>query len=237
VQTHPPSWHPEEETMHNNRNSLSSFGTVITFGVLLLTQVVVAQNTSQTPNRLSDKDLQSLMSNLKTDAKAFRPRFDSAVKKSSIRKTSQAKDAMNLASTFEKQTSTALNEFKKTKKGDAVPAMLSTAGQIEKFMTDLKLDPQATGWDKIRTDLNQVSNAFGIASPAAAAGEDQNTIPCVQAVGAGRSKKLVEECLQVSPATHPPCNSQNSCQLIISEIKRSCSLLQKNQPSFCTEYK
>ena len=146
-----------------NRNALTSFGTVIAFGFLVLTQVVVAQSTTPTPNRLSDKDLESVMSNLKADAKAFRPRFDSAIKKSSIRKTSQAKDAMNLASTFEKQTSTALNEFKKTKKGDSVPAMLSTAGQIEKFMTDLKLDPQTTGWDKIRTDLNQVSNAFGIA--------------------------------------------------------------------------
>jgi len=219
--------------MHSHRNAFTSFGAVIAFG--FLTQLVVAQSTTPTPNRLSDKDLESVMSNLKADSKAFRPRFDSAIKKSSIRKTSQAKDAMNLASTFEKQTSTALNEFKKTKKGDSVPAMLSTAGQIEKVMTDLKLDPQTTGWDKIRTDLNQVSNAFGIA-PARASG-DQNTIPCVQAVGAGQSKKLVEECLQVSPATHPPCNSQNSCQLIIGEIKRSCSMLQKNQPSFCGDYK
>jgi len=219
--------------MHSHRNAFTSFGAVIAFG--FLTQLVVAQSTTPTPNRLSDKDLESVMSNLKADSKAFRPRFDSAIKKSSIRKTSQAKDAVNLASAFEKQTSAALNEFKKTRKGDSVLAMLSTAGQIEKFVTDLKLDPQTTGWDKIRTDLNQVSNAFGIA-PATASG-DQNTIPCVQAVGAGQSKKLVEECLQVSPATHPPCNSQNSCQLIIGEIKRSCSILQKNQPSFCGDYK
>jgi hypothetical protein len=218
-------------------NPNSSFSTIIAFSVLALAQVVVAQSTIPTPNRLSDKDLEIVMNNLKADAKAFRPRFDSAIKKSSIRKTSQARDAMNLASTFERQTSTALNEFKKTKKGDSVPAMLSTAGQIEKIMTDLKLDPQTTGWDKIRTDLNQVSNAFGIAPPAGAASGRDSTIPCIQEVGAERSKKLVEECLQVSPATHPPCNSQNSCQLIIGEIKRSCSLLQKNQPSFCGEYK
>ena len=221
--------------MHSHRNALTSFGTVIAFGFLVITQVVVAQSTTPTPNRLSDKDLESVMSNLKADAKAFRPRFDSAIKKSSIRKTSQAKDAMNLASTFEKQTSTALNEFKKTRKGDSVPAMLSTAGQIEKFITDLKLDPQTTGWDKVRTDLIQVSNAFGIAPPAV--GGEDSTISCLQAVGAERSKKLVEECLQVSPATHPPCNSQNSCQLIIDEIKRSCSLLGQSKPSFCAEYK
>lgn len=220
--------------MHSHRNTLSSVGTVIAFSVLVFSHVVIAQSTTPTPNRLSDKDLETVMSNQKADAKAFRPRFDSAIKKSSIRKTSQAKDAMNLASTFEKQASSALNEFKKTKKGDSFPAMLTTASQIEKIMTDLKIDPQTTGWDKIRTDLNQVSNAFGIA-PATASG-DQNTA-CIQGVGAERSKKLVEECLQVSPATHPPCNSQNSCQLIIDEIKRSCSLLGQSKPSFCAEYK
>jgi hypothetical protein len=158
------------------------------------------------------------MNSLKGDAKAFRPRFDSAIKKSSIRKTSQAKDAVNLASTLEKQASSALNELKKTKKGDSVPAMLCTASQIERSMTDLKLDPQTTGWDKIRTDLNQVSKAFGIA-PATASG-DQNTIPCLQAVDAGQSKKLVDERLQVSPATHPPCNSQNCPDYGKTEVAR-----------------
>jgi len=102
--------------MHSNQNTLSRSGTLITFGVLVLTQVVVAQSTTPTPNRLGDKDLETVMSNLKADAKAFRSRFDSAIKKSSIRKTSQAKDAVNLASTLEKQASSALNELKKTKK-------------------------------------------------------------------------------------------------------------------------
>jgi hypothetical protein len=128
--------------MHSHRNTLSSVGTVIAFSVLVFSHVVIAQSTTPTPNRLSDKDLETVMSNQKADAKAFRPRFDSAIKKSSIRKTSQAKDAMNLASTFEKQASSALNEFKKTKKGDSFPAMLTTASQIEKIMTDLKIDPQ-----------------------------------------------------------------------------------------------
>jgi hypothetical protein len=37
--------------------------------------------------------------------------------------------------------------------------------------------------------------------------------------------------------THPPCNGQNSCSLIIDEIKRGCGLLQQNIPTFCAEYK
>jgi hypothetical protein len=220
--------------MRAQRNHSSSFGTVIVFSFVLLAQVVAAQS----PARLNDKDLETLMNNLKDDAKSFRPRFDSAIKKSTIRKTSQAKDAQNLASSFQQQTAALVNAFKKTKKGDSVPTVLSTGNQIDKLVSDLKLDQQALGWDKIQTELTQMSNAFGIApTPAAAGGSQTNSIPCVQAVGAERTKKLVDECILVSPATHPPCNGQNSCPLIIDEIKRGCSLLQQNQPSFCAEYK
>jgi hypothetical protein len=217
-----------------NQKSLSLLGTAIALTFLVVTQVVVAQSPS--PSRLSDKDLEALMNDLNDEAKAFRPRFDSAIRRSPIRKTSKAKNALNLASSFQQQTAALLNEFRNTKKGSSVPSVVSTSDQIEKLIDDLKLDPQALGWDKIRGDLNQLSSAFGIA-PAAADGDGQNTVPCIKAVGAERSKKLVEECLQVSPATHPPCNSQNSCELIIDEIRRSCALLQQNQPGFCDEYK
>lgn len=44
----------------------------------------------------------------------------------------------------------------------------------------------------------------------------------------------------ISPATHPPCNAENSCELIKSEIKRSCELFQNdtsvNQYPFCFDY-
>src|SRR5580658_3184525 len=72
VQAHPPSWHREEQTMHSHRNTLSSVGTVIAFSVLVSSHVVIAQSTTPTPNRLSDKDLETVMSNQKADAKAFR---------------------------------------------------------------------------------------------------------------------------------------------------------------------
>jgi hypothetical protein len=218
--------------MRAHRNGLSPLGTAIILSFLALSQIVAAQ----APNRLNDKDLEAVMNNLKGDAKAFRGRFDSAIKKSTIRKTSQAKDAQNLASSLQKQTETLLNEFKKSKKGDSVPAVLATASQIDKFMTDLKIDPQATGWDKIQADLKQVSGAFGVAMPAAASAQSDG-VPCIQAVGAERAKKLVDECMLVSPATHPPCNGQNACALITDEIKRGCAMLQQNVPSFCAEYK
>lgn len=67
---------------------------------------------------------------------------------------------------------------------------------------------------------------------------DPNAPACVQAVGPEKSKLLVGRCLAVSPATHPPCNAQNACALIIGEIKRSCSLLdERSAPAFCSEYR
>ena len=45
-----------------------------------------------------------------------------------------------------------------------------------------------------------------------------------EAIGAAASARLVERCIQVSPATRPPCNAANPCDLIQGEIDRSCKL-------------
>jgi hypothetical protein len=60
---------------------------------------------------------------------------------------------------------------------------------------------------------------------------------CTQAVGAQRANQLAQQCLQVSPATYPSCNAQNTCKLITDEIKRSCKILGYNAPGFCDEYR
>ena len=40
-------------------------------------------------------------------------------------------------------------------------------------------------------------------------------------IGTKAAKKLVQRCLNVSPATHPPCNAHNTCDVIRKEISRS----------------
>lgn len=60
---------------------------------------------------------------------------------------------------------------------------------------------------------------------------------CAKSAGKQRAKELVQECLQISSNTHPPCNAENSCKLITDEIKRSCELLGQGAPGFCAEYK
>ncbi|MNT11731.1 hypothetical protein D3C72_1466260 [compost metagenome] len=47
---------------------------------------------------------------------------------------------------------------------------------------------------------------------------------CLAEIGEARSKRLVERCIKVSPATRPPCNSANPCDMIQGEIDRSCAM-------------
>lgn len=47
---------------------------------------------------------------------------------------------------------------------------------------------------------------------------------CEGQIGARAAKVLVDDCRNVSPATHPPCNAANSCDMVIGEIVRSCTL-------------
>lgn len=56
---------------------------------------------------------------------------------------------------------------------------------------------------------------------------------CTKSVGKQVANELVRRCLQVSPATHPPCNAQNACKMIEDEIQRGCGLLGDKAPSFC----
>lgn len=47
---------------------------------------------------------------------------------------------------------------------------------------------------------------------------------CAAEIGAAAAEKRVRICINVSPATHPPCNAANSCAMIEDEIARSCAL-------------
>jgi hypothetical protein len=45
---------------------------------------------------------------------------------------------------------------------------------------------------------------------------------CAAEIGIKRAKVLAARCIEISPATHPPCNIGNSCALVRQEIIRSC---------------
>jgi uncharacterized protein len=60
---------------------------------------------------------------------------------------------------------------------------------------------------------------------------------CAASVGADQAAIYVRQCTDVSPATHPPCNATNACDLIISEIRRGCAMIGPGAPAFCAAYR
>ncbi|HZU10114.1 MAG TPA: hypothetical protein VFA02_09425 [Pseudacidobacterium sp.] len=133
---------------------------VVLFGGMLATFAAPTLHAQ----RVSDRDVEAMMRNLHEDAKTFRAGFDEELKKSTIRKTSQEKDARKLAEDFEKQTGEMLGEFRKTKKGDvAVENTMNSAEELGRIVERIQVSPRvASQWEKVRAELAQVSSAFGI---------------------------------------------------------------------------
>jgi hypothetical protein len=144
-------------------------------GYLLMGLLAVSIPAAQDQTRVNDKDIANLIHNLNEDAKKFKPMFNNAIKKSTIRKTSREKDAKNLVTSFANQTEAMLNNFKRTKKGDSDFSLVkSSATEIDKIVNEIKLDGEAASmWQKIRTEVDQVGSALGV-SQAAASCEQAN---------------------------------------------------------------
>ena len=59
---------------------------------------------------------------------------------------------------------------------------------------------------------------------------------CLSELGKVAADRLVRRCLDVSPATRPPCNAENSCALIVDEITRGCGFAEDDAPGWCKDY-
>ena len=60
---------------------------------------------------------------------------------------------------------------------------------------------------------------------------------CSSDIGAIEARQLVKQCIEVSTSTHPPCNVQNSCDIMVDEIQRGCNLARSSSsklPRFCS---
>ncbi len=66
-----------------------------------------------------------------------------------------------------------------------------------------------------------------------ASGTAGQSLSCRATLGPAASTELVNRCLNVSPATHPPCNASNPCSLILAEIARGCAMLSADKPEYC----
>jgi hypothetical protein len=206
--------------------------------------ILVPCRSAQAQTRISDKDLERTMKNLREDSKDFHQAFDASLHKSAIRNTSREKDAKSLAERFEKQSDEMYKHFKDSKRADTyVSPVVALAGELDRLVYSLNLDSKTTlSWEKSRSELHQIANAYGVSEPylqnTAVASNPGDTGSCVASVGAAQAQRLVERCLRVSTATHPPCDAQNTCALITDEIRHGCSLLgSSDAPGFCSEYR
>ena len=60
---------------------------------------------------------------------------------------------------------------------------------------------------------------------------------CLAEIGEDSARQLVDQCLSISPATRPPCNVLNSCDMIRDEIARGCGFGDtSDNPDYCAEY-
>ena len=135
--------------------SLSTLNWIISaFTLLVLLHVSV----SYAQTRINDKDMASLMKNLRDDAKNFPPPFKSALHKSVIRNTSQEKDAEKLADEFEKQTDEMWKRFKSKKRADVeLQLVIDTAGRLDRLIYSHNFDSKTTtSWEVVRSTLQEV---------------------------------------------------------------------------------
>ncbi|NUS18176.1 MAG: DUF1311 domain-containing protein [Mesorhizobium sp.] len=108
---------------------------------------------------------------------------------------------------------------------------------------DLSCVPQTGGaaMAKAAPATAKAAPATAKAAPAVSApaqAKQNDTRPCVQSAGKAKSDQYVSQCVQVSPATNPPCNGQNACSMMVEEIKRGCAMIgNDNPPAFCSAHK
>jgi hypothetical protein len=149
-----------EDIVSNSRKYPEAALTVFAL-VFFLVQLSSAQQ------RMSDKDVESTMKNLKEDSKRFQSSFNSAISKSTIRKTSQEKDAKALVKSFQNQTQTMLIMFQNKKKADTtLPGVLGTARQIDGILSSVSLGgTTVSDWAKCRAELSILANEFNMPPP------------------------------------------------------------------------
>ncbi|QFP64587.1 lysozyme inhibitor LprI family protein [Brucella anthropi] len=82
-----------------------------------------------------------------------------------------------------------------------------------------------------RADL--LNHQLGWLKKKADEADTESSTECRQEIGAKAANVLVNQCKEISPATHPPCNASNSCDMIRDEIKRGCSMVGDKKPPYC----
>ena len=153
--------------MKSDLTMLSSNRGVRQFAWMLCSLALLTAPFAPAQARVSDRDMVALMRNLRDDAKAFQPRFDSAVKKSAIRKTNREKDAKKRVDALVRQTENLPKRFNKDRNGTkAFSTVVDTATQVDATVNSLSLGTRTSdSWQRVRLAVNQLAAAYNMPSP------------------------------------------------------------------------
>jgi hypothetical protein len=132
--------------------------------VLALTVTFLVAMSSFAQQRMSDRDIENVMKNLKEDSKRFQSSFNSAISKSTIRKTTQEKSDKELVKSFQNQTESMLNVFQDKRTADTtLPGVLDTAKQIDGVFIDVHMGGSAkSDWNKCKAELSILAGQFNM---------------------------------------------------------------------------
>jgi uncharacterized protein len=81
-----------------------------------------------------------------------------------------------------------------------------------------------------------IYTAYKIRKAALTAGDNAKDTPCRETVGAAQAENFVKDCVAVATETRPPCNAENSCELIVAHNIFRCARLGEAAPKFCAAY-
>jgi hypothetical protein len=128
-----------------NRSKATFFSACVLSVLFLLVQ------SSFTQQRMSDRDIENIMKNLKNDSKRFESSFNSAISKSTIRNTSQ--DMLNI--------------FQDKRTADTtLPGVLGLVPQIDALFVDVHLGGSAkSDWKKCKAELAILAEQFNMPMP------------------------------------------------------------------------
>jgi hypothetical protein len=144
-----------------NRSKATFFAACVLSVLFLLVQ------SSFTQQRMSDRDIENIMKNLKNDSKRFESSFNSAISKSTIRNTSQEKTDKELVKSFQDQTENMLNIFQDKRTADTtLPGVLGLVPQIDALFVDVHLGGSAkSDWKKCKAELAILAEQFNMPMP------------------------------------------------------------------------
>jgi hypothetical protein len=116
------------------------------------------------PYRLSDKEVERILTRIENQTKTFRKSLDSSLDRSRLNGTHREDDINGFIKAFEEQTKHLRDRFKDHKSVAAdVQSVLDRAADIDGFMARQRLSGRAEeDWSALRSNLDELAQAYNV---------------------------------------------------------------------------